>query len=251
MNVETVSLLVPLVLLTVFKIVKMFGVDMLLKIVVINVLILVKLLLLSVFKTVMETSIVKMLIQFFGKLMIVAACMFILGYAMTWAPGVWILIGETFPTRTRAKQGALATASNWLWNFLLAFFTPFIVKSIKYRYGFIFASCNLLGAAVVYLFLYESSDLTLESVNLMYIDPNCKPWTSRRWAPPGFSSRRAVIDQTRAEAGEKPMADREEERIEGNGVNGVGEKRNSSGSRVSGDDRSDEHLNQEGRKIGV
>lgn len=27
--------------------------------------------------------------------------------------GVWILVGETFPTRTRAKQGALATASNW------------------------------------------------------------------------------------------------------------------------------------------
>lgn len=45
--------------------------------------------------------------------MIVSACMFILGYATTWAPGVWILIGETFPTKTRAKQGALSTASNW------------------------------------------------------------------------------------------------------------------------------------------
>ncbi|KAL0562708.1 hypothetical protein V5O48_019373, partial [Marasmius crinis-equi] len=67
-----------------------------------------------------------------GKLMIVAACLFILGYATTWAPGVWILIGETFPTRTRAKQGALSTASNWLWNFLLAFFTPFIVGDIGF-----------------------------------------------------------------------------------------------------------------------
>jgi len=45
--------------------------------------------------------------------MIVSACMFILGYAMSWAPGVWILVGETFPTRTRAKQGALATSANW------------------------------------------------------------------------------------------------------------------------------------------
>lgn len=104
-----------------------------------------------------------------GKLMIISACMFILGYATTWAPGVWILIGETFESRTRAKQGALATASNWLWNFLLAFFTPFIVKGIKYRYGFVFASCNLVGAVVVYLFLYESSDLTLENVNLVRI----------------------------------------------------------------------------------
>lgn len=115
---------------------------------------------------------------------------------------MWILIGETFPTRTRAKQGALSTASNWyakclylltraqapcslpfrLWNFLLAFFTPFIVKAIEFRYGFVFAgkhpfllitanfslgraACNLLGAAVVYFFLYESSDLSLESVD--------------------------------------------------------------------------------------
>jgi len=45
--------------------------------------------------------------------MIFAACMFILGFATTWGPGIWILIGETFPTRTRARQGALSTASNW------------------------------------------------------------------------------------------------------------------------------------------
>jgi hypothetical protein len=54
-----------------------------------------------------------------GTVMIVSAALFIFGYAMTWAPGVWIIIGETFPTRTRAKQAALSTASNWLWNFLL------------------------------------------------------------------------------------------------------------------------------------
>ena len=90
-----------------------------------------------------------------GKLMIVSACLFILGYAMTWAPGIWILVGETFPTRTRAKQAALATASNWLWNFLIAFFTPFITRAIKFRYGFVFAACNLTGAVIVYFFLYE------------------------------------------------------------------------------------------------
>ncbi|KAF7970911.1 hypothetical protein HWV62_22608 [Athelia sp. TMB] len=156
-----------------------------------------------------------------GKLMIVSACMFILGYAMTWAPGVWILVGETFPTHTRAKQGALATASNWLWNFLLAFFTPFITQAIGYRYGFVFASCNLLGAAVVYLFLYESSDLSLEAVNLMYTDPHCRPWTSARWAPPGFASRRDLVEQVRAaEGGKAPLgagAGAEEERVEKHG----------------------------------
>ncbi|KAI0667534.1 general substrate transporter [Trametes maxima] len=140
-----------------------------------------------------------------GKLMIVSACLFIFGYAMTWAPGVWILIGETFPTRTRARQGALSTASNWLWNFLLAFFTPFITSAIEFRYGFVFAACNLAGAVIVYFFLYESSDLSLESVDMMYCDPDCKPWTSRTWAPAGFSSRRELIEQARAAEMHKPL----------------------------------------------
>lgn len=149
-----------------------------------------------------------------GKLMIVAACMFILGYAMTWAPGIWILIGETFPTRTRAKQGALSTASNWTWNFLLAFFTPFIVSAIQFRYGFVFAACNLLGAVVVYFFLYESSDLTLETVDQMYCDPECKPWNSRHWAPAGYESRHNLVEQTKAAEAHKPIVGGEESRRE-------------------------------------
>ncbi|KAF8196983.1 general substrate transporter [Pholiota molesta] len=141
-----------------------------------------------------------------GQLMIVSACMFILGYATTWAPGVWILIGETFPTKTRAKQGALATSSNWLWNFLLAFFTPFITKAIAFKYGFVFAGCNLAGALMVFFFLYESSDLTLESVDMMYNDCNCKPWHSRQWAPVGYASRYDLVVQTRAAQARKPLA---------------------------------------------
>lgn len=49
-----------------------------------------------------------------GIVMIVAACMFIASFAMTWGPFAWVVIGETFPLRTRAKQASLATAGNWL-----------------------------------------------------------------------------------------------------------------------------------------
>ncbi|KAI0337288.1 general substrate transporter [Trametopsis cervina] len=148
-----------------------------------------------------------------GTLMIVSACLFIFGYAMTWAPyvllfssppslsltlfpphsGIWILTGETFPTRTRSHQASLAAGSNWLWNFLLAFFTPFITKKIGYSYGFVFAGCNLAGAVIVWAFLYESSGMGLESVDMMYNDPTCKPWTSRRWAPEGFTDRAELV----------------------------------------------------------
>ncbi|GAA5999125.1 sugar porter family MFS transporter [Rhodotorula paludigena] len=129
-----------------------------------------------------------------GTLLIVSSCLFILGYASTWAPGVWTLV-------------ALATASNWIWNFLIGFFTPFIGGAINFSYGFVFAGCNLAGAIIVYFFLYESSGLSLENVDRMYNDPNCKPWNSRKWVPEGAESRRDYVDGLRAEqktVGEKP-----------------------------------------------
>lgn len=62
----------------------------------------------------------------------------------------------------------------------------------------------------------------------MYMDPACKPWTSRRWVPPGFASRQDLIEQTRAAEQSKPLAagtGAEEERVEktdnGNGDTGT------------------------------
>lgn len=51
-----------------------------------------------------------------GIVMIVAAAMFIASFAATWGPITWVVVGETFPLRTRAKQASLATAANWLGN---------------------------------------------------------------------------------------------------------------------------------------
>jgi SP family sugar:H+ symporter-like MFS transporter len=55
---------------------------------------------------------------------------------------------------------ALSTASNWLWNFLLGFFTPFIVGDIDFRYGYIFAGCLFLAAGTVYFFVIEGQGRT-------------------------------------------------------------------------------------------
>lgn len=51
-----------------------------------------------------------------GIIMIVSACMFIASFASSWGPLGWVVVGELFPVRTRAKQASLATASNWLGN---------------------------------------------------------------------------------------------------------------------------------------
>lgn len=104
-----------------------------------------------------------------GTVMIVFACLFIASFASTWGPLVWAVISELFPYRYRAIAMAMCTASNWLWNFLLAFFTPFITGDIQYAYGYVFAGCNLAAFVVVYFFLIESSGRTLEEVDAMYL----------------------------------------------------------------------------------
>jgi MFS family permease len=48
-----------------------------------------------------------------GNIMIVFTCLFIAGFATTWGPLVWAIVGELYPARYRATCMALATASNW------------------------------------------------------------------------------------------------------------------------------------------
>lgn len=88
-----------------------------------------------------------------GYVMIIFACLFIAAYASTWGPMAWTVIAEIFPGRYRSESIALCAGSNWAWNFLLAFFTTFIVSDIGFKYGYVFAGCNLAAIFIVYFFL--------------------------------------------------------------------------------------------------
>lgn len=118
-----------------------------------------------------------------GIVLIVFACLFILGFATTWGPMIWTIQAEIFPSRYRAKGMALSTASNWIWNFCIGFFTPFITGAIDFRYGYVFAACNFLGALVIYFFVIEGQGRTLEEIDTMYLE-HVLPWKSTKWVPP-------------------------------------------------------------------
>jgi len=66
---------------------------------------------------------------------------------------------------------------------LIAFFTSYITDAIDYRYGYIFAACNLVGAVVVYFFVIESQGRSLEEIDTMYI-MHVPPWKSSNWVAP-------------------------------------------------------------------
>jgi len=131
-----------------------------------------------------------------GTAMIVMASFFIFGFATTWGPMIWTICGELYPSRYRAKGMALSTASNWFWNFLIAFFTPFIVGDIDFLYGYVFFGCNLVAIPLVYFFVIEGQGRTLEEIDTMYL-LGVKPWKSNTWVAPPPDE----IERIRREAG--------------------------------------------------
>jgi SP family sugar:H+ symporter-like MFS transporter len=115
-----------------------------------------------------------------GTVMIVFTCLFIAAFATSWGPLVWTIVGELYPARHRAVCMALATASNWLFNFLISFFSTMITNDIDYLYGLVFgASCFVLFF-VVYFFVIETKGRSLEEIDTMYV-LHVNPITSASW----------------------------------------------------------------------
>ncbi|KAJ2978484.1 hypothetical protein NQ176_g3796 [Zarea fungicola] len=118
-----------------------------------------------------------------GIVLIVFASLFILGFATTWGPMIWTIQAEIFPSRYRAKGMAISTAANWIWNFCIGFFTPFITGAIDFRYGYVFAACNFVAGFVVYFFVIEGQGRTIEEIDTMYLE-RVTPWKSAKWERP-------------------------------------------------------------------
>ena len=62
-----------------------------------------------------------------GNVLIAFAILHVSFYSAFWGPTPWVILGESFPLRVRPKCIALGSASNWFWNFMLSYFSPFIV----------------------------------------------------------------------------------------------------------------------------
>jgi len=110
---------------------------------------------------------------------------FIFFFASTWGPGAWIVIGEIFPLPIRSRGVGLSTASNWLWNTIIAVITPYMVGTDKgnMKSSVFFVWFGLCTCALVYTYFLvpETKGLTLEQVDQMMAETT--PRTSRGWVP--------------------------------------------------------------------
>ncbi|KAJ5525750.1 Major facilitator-type transporter ecdD [Penicillium frequentans] len=130
--------------------------------------------------------------------LIVFTCFYIAAFAMTWGPAAWVVIGEIYPLPIRAKGVAIATASNWLWNCVIAVITPYMVDeseaNLKVKVFFVWGSALFLCLLFAFFIIPETKGLSLEQVDKMLEETT--PMTSARWKPhETFAHEMGMVDK--------------------------------------------------------
>lgn len=98
---------------------------------------------------------------------------------------------EIMPLRHRTHSAALATASDWIFNFLIVQITPIAISNIHWKTYMIFFVLNIVFAITIWLFYPETSGRTLEEIDTLYAG-DCDRLIvvdSRGRLLPGFRSR--------------------------------------------------------------
>jgi len=122
------------------------------------------------------------------KALIAFVCIYIFFFASSWGPCAWVVTGEIFPLKVRAKSLSMTTASNWLLNWAIAYSTPYLVGSdagdanLGSKVFFIWGGCCFICIAFIYFMIYETKGLALEQVDELYAKvPHA--WKSKGFVP--------------------------------------------------------------------
>ncbi len=99
-----------------------------------------------------------------GPVALVAANLFVVSFAITWGPVVWVLLGEMFPNYLRAAALAVAAAAQWIANFLITVtFQSLANVGLTLAYG-LYTFFALLSFIFVYKAVAETKGKELEDM---------------------------------------------------------------------------------------
>lgn len=89
-------------------------------------------------------------------------------FAVGWLGMTWLYPAEITPLRIRAPANALATSSNWIFNWLVVMITPPAFQNIKSNTYIIFAVINAIMVPSVYFFFPETAYRSLEEMDTIF-----------------------------------------------------------------------------------
>ena len=104
-----------------------------------------------------------------GPVALVAANVFVISFGASWGPLVWVLLGEIFPSRIRARALGLAAAAQWIANFAITLSFPVMAAaSLPLTY----AMYALFAAASFFFVMYkvpETNGMSLEQAETLFV----------------------------------------------------------------------------------
>jgi hypothetical protein len=102
------------------------------------------------------------------KAIIVCSYCFVSSFAITMGPASWTYPAEIFPMRVRSKAVSLSTATNWLFNFALAWAAPPMLTHIQWKTYFVFGTFNFAACIHFFFCFPETAQRSLEEIEEVF-----------------------------------------------------------------------------------
>ncbi|EJC99410.1 general substrate transporter [Fomitiporia mediterranea MF3/22] len=103
-----------------------------------------------------------------SKAMAAMLYIYVAFYSMGWGPLPWVYSSDIFPTRTRHYGLAVASASQWLWNFVVSRITPNMIANLGWKIFIMFATVNIGAMFTFSLAIPETKGRSLEEMDIIF-----------------------------------------------------------------------------------
>lgn len=97
--------------------------------------------------------------------------LFIAFFASCIGPAFWTLVAEMFPNRIRGQAVALASFTQWVFNFLVVLLFPYVLDALGGSITFLFlAVMSVIQLALAWFFIRETKGKSLEEIESLWVN---------------------------------------------------------------------------------
>jgi MFS transporter, SP family, sugar:H+ symporter len=95
---------------------------------------------------------------------LVAANLFVVAFAVSWGPILWVQLGEMFPNRIRSAALGLSAGVQWVANWTVTVTFPVLRQALGLTYAF-YTLCAVLSFVFVWRWVRETTGVSLEDMH--------------------------------------------------------------------------------------
>ncbi|KAI3831378.1 hypothetical protein MKW92_049718 [Papaver armeniacum] len=101
----------------------------------------------------------------YGILVVVCICLFVAGFAWSWAPLAWLVPSEIFPLEIRSAAQSVVVMVNMFCTFLIAQIFLIMLCHMKFGLFFFFGGMVAIMTVFIYFFVPETKGIPIEEVS--------------------------------------------------------------------------------------